>query len=546
MFRILFFFVLVLLAGLGLADIADLPGNVTVTIGGAVYETSLIVAAVALLLLSLALMLLWGILSFILRLPALVGLSNTMRRRSKGFAAISRGIVAVGSGDAHAARRQAGEAQRFLGREPLTLLLTAQAAQLSGDRVRAEAAFSSMLETEETRVLGLRGLFVEARRRGEATARAYAEEAHAIAPTVPWASQSVLEYACADGDWTKAIATVDANAGRNVVPRSEARRQRAILLAAKARDLLVRSPDEALRASLAALKLEPGLVPAAVIAGHRLSERGDYGKASRILESAWRQSGHPEIAETYLDVRKGDSALDRLKRARTLMKLMPDMRETKFTLARAALDAREFGLARENLESLVLERPTVRACLLMAELEEKEANRTGLVREWLSRASRAPRDPAWVADGVVSERWAPVSPVSGRIDAFEWREPPQAIEASLRSRMDVFPIEDDHRTEPADGKVIIPIADGTQARPLVTEAGSPSPEPSPPRPREHSTHESESRASASQAVPTREPVAAEAADSRRSSAARKKPTPIIFPISRAPDDPGPALPKSSD
>ena len=29
----------------------------------------------------------------------------------------------------------------------------------------------------------------------------------------------------------------------------------------------------------------------------------------------------------------------------------------------------------------------------------------------------------WTADGYVSDRWLPVSPVSGRLDAFEWRVP---------------------------------------------------------------------------------------------------------------------------
>jgi HemY protein len=42
-----------------------------------------------------------------------------------------------------------------------------------------------MAEDSETRVLGLRGLFVEARRRGDAVAaRAYATEAARLAPAV--------------------------------------------------------------------------------------------------------------------------------------------------------------------------------------------------------------------------------------------------------------------------------------------------------------------------------------------------------------------------
>jgi HemY protein len=47
----------------------------------------------------------------------------------------------------------------------------------------------------------------------------------------------------------------------------------------------------------------------------------------------------------------------------------------------------------------------------------------GRAREWMARALSARRDPAWTADGFVSERWLPVSPVTGRLDAFEWKDP---------------------------------------------------------------------------------------------------------------------------
>ena len=60
---------------------------------------------------------------------------------------------------------------------------------------------------------------------------------------------------------------------------------------------------------------------------------------------------------------------------------------------------------------------------MMAEIEEKLGGDTGLVRAWMARALRAPRDPAWVADGIVSAEWEPLSPVTGRLDAFEWRVP---------------------------------------------------------------------------------------------------------------------------
>jgi HemY protein len=40
---------------------------------------------------------------------------------------------------------------------------------------------------------------------------------------------------------------------------------------------------------------------------------------------------------------------------------------------------------------------------------------------------RAPRDPVWVADGITADEWEPVSPVTGALDAFEWRVPLSAV-----------------------------------------------------------------------------------------------------------------------
>jgi HemY protein len=100
------------------------------------------------------------------------------------------------------------------------------------------------------------------------------------------------------------------------------------------------------------------------------------------------------------------------------------------TIGRAAFEAHDWDPARAAIAPLIVSdsphgRPTRRACLLMADIEETEGN-LGAVREWLARAARAPRDKAWVADGVISDRWAPVSP-SGTLDAFVWRTPDERL-----------------------------------------------------------------------------------------------------------------------
>ncbi len=510
MIRLFAFLALILAAALGLAWLADRPGEVSIVWQGAMYKMSLMTAIGFLAALIVVLMLGWSVLSAIFRLPGLVTSINRMRRRARGMTAVSRGIIAIGAGDLKRAERQAKDAEKLLGHEPLTLLLKAQAAQLGGDRTGAEAAFRKMLDDPETRVLGLRGLFVEARRRSDvAAARLFAEEAWRVAPAVPWAGEAVLEFQSAQKDWRAALATVEQNASRKLIDKAQARRLRAVLLTAEAEGQLERTPDEAQRIAAEAVKLEPGLVPAAVLYGKRLSAKGDYRSASRVLEAAWRLSPHPDIAEAYLDVRPGDSGSDRMKRARVLQKAQPKERESRFAVARAAMEAQEFAAAREEIEALIVEKPTARACQLMAELELRDGARAGPSREWLARAARAPRDPAWVADGFVSERWLPASPLTGRLDAFVWKEPAQALEANIRATLDADRIIADHDEDPVtvaepaelpapDGAVSpaeptappepAPLSGGPEAQPAAAPAqAAPRPARSAPRPKRPSS-----------------------------------------------------------
>jgi HemY protein len=172
---------------------------------------------------------------------------------------------------------------------------------------------------------------------------------------------------------------------------------------------------------LESVKLAPDLVPAAALAGRRLAESGEPRKARRILEAAWAINPHPDIADSYANLRLGDSARERLARMQKLASKVPGQLEGALAVGRAALDAREFATARAALAPY-LSAPTRRVAALMAEIEETEHGDEGRVREWMTRAMRGSGDPVWTADGVVSDRWLPVSP-NGRLDGFEWKVP---------------------------------------------------------------------------------------------------------------------------
>jgi len=424
MIRVFLFFAVLFVFALGFAWMADLPGVISISWQGYIWEKPPVVVAVMAGLAFVALLFVVWLVLAILRSPRIATRFFQRRRRDKGYDALSHGLIALGTGNAKAARRFGLEADKLLNNEPAARLLLAQTAQLAGRNDEARGRFEAMLANPETKALGLHGLYVEAENEGEpVAARHYAEEAANLSANLEWAGKAVLGYQAVASDWEAAIATLERNYGAKMLDKKTYRRQRAVLLTARAIQLEDNEPDRAFGLAKEAHGLAHGLVPASVLAARLATRRGDFRKASKFLETTWRLSPHPDVADAYAHVRPGDSAVDRVKRIKALTTMRANTSAGAMALARAAIEAREFDEAREQLKKVLRSEPVRGAFLMMAELEETEHGDRGRMRDWLARAVRAPLDPAWVADGVVSRDWAPVSPVTGRIDAFEWTTP---------------------------------------------------------------------------------------------------------------------------
>ena len=426
MLRVLFYFVVVAALGFGFAWLADRPGELDVTFAGNHYNVPLITAVAGIVAIVAAMLILWWLVKSIIQSPYTLRRHFRARKRDRGYQSLSTGLIAAGAGDAEAARRMTKQAGKLLSsdQEPLIKLLEAQTAMLEGRTEDARKGFEAMVDDPETRLLGLRGLYIEAQRVGALdAARHYAAEAASQAPQLEWASSAMMGQLCAEGDWDAALKLVDARKQALAHSKDVVKKERAALLTAKAMAVADVDHAQAKALALEANKLTPDLVPAAVVAARALFSDGDMRKGSKILEAAWKRFPHPDIASTYVYARSGDTAQDRLKRARHLVSLRSNNAEGSLALARAAYEAGDYRLARDNAEQVLRASPRESAYLLLADIEEAETGDQGKVREWLARAVKAPRDPAWTADGYVSEQWSPVSPVTGRLNSFEWKVP---------------------------------------------------------------------------------------------------------------------------
>ena len=518
MIRIILFLFLIGAVALGLAVAADQGGDVALQWGAWRAEPPLLVVVLCLALTVFVLILAWSLAAGLWRIPRGVKEAHHERRRAKGRHAITQGLIAIGTGDHFAARRHADVARRLAHQDPLALLLHAQSAQLNGDRDGAQRAFHTLAEREDTRVLGLRGLFIEAQRRDDPfTAVAMAEEALKAAPASAWASHAVLGFRCSRGDWDGALQILENDLASGLIDPAPYKRQRGVLLTARALDLETTDRDKSRESAMEAVKLAPTLVPAATLSAKFLSESNQTRRAMRVVETAWTAQPHPDLADAYAHIRLGDSAVQRLARVESLAAKSPGHIEGALAVARGAIDASEFQKARDALQPFT-DAPTQRVALLMAELERAEHGDSGGTRAWMLRAVRATHDPVWTADGYVSDRWRPVSPVSGRIDAFQWLTPLAALPSDKSNAIDA---------EIADDPMLAPPQTKLPDAPEASQDNLPASAPA--------TPEMPQLASPPQAAPVVPPVFRPRREIEKIDSARLPP---VIPIIRAPDDPG--------
>jgi HemY protein len=426
MIRALVYLAVLAACAAGAVWLADLPGAVTLQWQDGRIDTSPAVFAFAIALLAGALALLLLLISGVRRAPGHWRRSRQARRRERGYRALTQGMVAVAAGDAEEAHRQSRRADSLLHDPPLTMLLSAQAAQLGGDTAAARRYFTAMLDQPETAFLGLRGLLMQAERDGDRDeARRLIERAYALRPDTPWVLDALIAERTREERWRDALATTERAAKLRALPAPESRERQAALLVAMAEQ--ARDAGDGVEArSLArkANKLAPAFLPASIVRAELLASDGRRRAARRVIDAAWVQTPHPDLARIAASLEDGD-ALARERAVERLVASNPDHRESRIARAEAALAAKLWGIARAALAPLASDNPSAHVCRLMARLEAEEKGDTAAERAWLLRAATAAPDPSWLCEscGAQAAAWTAKCPHCGEFARLTWAAP---------------------------------------------------------------------------------------------------------------------------
>ncbi|PIE10999.1 MAG: heme biosynthesis protein HemY [Rhodobacterales bacterium] len=434
----------------GASWLMTVDGSAVINVAGTEITLSVLQMVVAALIVIFAVWLGIKLLGFLVALFRFLNGDETAisryfgrTREQRGFKALTEGLMALAAGEGKEALAKAKQANKLLEKPELTNLLTAQAAEMAGDRKTAEETYKALLTNDKTRFVGIRGIMKQKLAEGDTdTAMKLAEKAFAIKPGHAETQDTLLKLQADSGDWDGARKTLGAKLKAGHIPRDLHRRRDAVLALSEAKGLTDEGNDIKVReAAIEANRLSPDLIPAAVMAARSYIANGNKKYATRVLTKAWEARPHPDLAAAFAEVEPEETAEARVKRFQTLTRHAPDHAETKMLLAELNIAAEDFPQARRALGDLVETDPTARSLTLMAAIERGEGANDAVVRGWLTKALSAPRGPQWICENcqTVHPEWAPVCDNCGSFDTLAWKRA-KANEIAMPHSTEMLPL----------------------------------------------------------------------------------------------------------
>lgn len=440
LFKIILFVAAIALVTMGAGILMETEGGVRIAIGATEFNMAPLQAVIAGVLLVIVIwlaLIVFGLLVAFIRFvngdETAISRYFDRSRERKGYEALAEGMMALASGEGSTAMTKAARAEKYLRRPELTNLLSAQAAEMTGDKRKAAQVYKRLLKDERTQFVGVRGIMKQKIEEGDTeTAMKLAKKAFALKPRHNETQDLLLGLQAQNNDWKGARETLGAKLKYGALPRDVHKRRDAVLALSEAKGVMKDgNPVEAREAAIEANRLSPDLVPAAVMAARGYIEDGKPKYAARVLVKAWTAQPHPDIAAAFAEIAPEESPSERIKRFRALTKHRDGDPETRMLVAELNIAAEDYPAARKALGDLPDTMPSQRALTLLAAIERGEGATDHDVRALLARAVTAPRGPQWVCESCnhVHAAWLPVCNNCDGFDTLAWKPAPAAEDA---------------------------------------------------------------------------------------------------------------------
>lgn len=423
---------LLLLLGLvGLAAaagwVAEHPGRLTLDWFGWRVETSAAFLALAVAAFTALFWIFLRLTYALLFMPRSLARRRSGLQQERGLQALTDAFVALGEQDHAAAQKYIAEAERRLSNPALPRLLGLQLARQQGDDAALRRQFDALQESPQTLPLALRGLMEESRRDDRMDeALAHADKLLKLRPRHKPTLLLALDLYSFHRRWQEALLLISRAQKRLMLSGAEARHLTAVISLEQAHAMLTeQNRGSAREMAKAAFKKDPALTAAAALLAGLYAEENKPSHAFATLRKAWAAEPHPALAAQAEKLFASLPPEKRLSKMQELVKSHPQRWESLMAVARAALAAQDYALARQSLKAALGQRETVSLCKLMADLEQQEKKDSAQARVWLDKAATAFPDTGWhcSACGHTPTEWHAHCPECRHFDSIRWQPP---------------------------------------------------------------------------------------------------------------------------
>jgi HemY protein len=403
--------------------LAENPGNVTIYWFDYRIDTSFSFLLALALVLTVVLSYAYVLLRRLILAPGNFSERRGLKQHRRGLTEITYSVAALAAADVKSAELHTRRAETLLGRTPLTLLLSAQIARSQGDDARTRLLLDQMLDYKETEYIAARSLS-DAASKQEIFPEALhmAERAHAINPKD---IKNLFGLHLRLGHWQQAHNTIKRAIKKHHITRSEARHFRCLVYVTQGTQLLETEQfDDALKIANLAIKEAPDYLPAVLFAARTYVAVKDEPKATKLIMRSWGYMPHPQLAGLLLSLISKQPKDAQMKQVQKLAACNPDSIESALAVTQAAIHNKLWDLAYQTLQKVIIREESVRACHMMAVIEQGISADPNAGGKWFTRSQVAQADPEWVCSSCshASDRWSVNCPSCNEIDSMEWKK----------------------------------------------------------------------------------------------------------------------------
>lgn len=367
------------------------PGQVRIIWQGWQVDTSTGIFVALILLLAGLLVVLMLLFRGAQKTPGHLMRSYRAQKKQKAYALLGQGFLAIAQGQAQQAGKISKKLDQLLEQPEFTLLLAAQTAQLNGDDAAATAHYKEMLSHHHTALLGLKGLFFQARDKGDhQEALQIAEKAKAAHPNTPWVIREILPLQLALGLYEAALKTLAEAAQLKLLDPADITVKKVHALTSLA--AIAKTDGDFDRLSDLAEKAyqaQPANAQAAILYADGLAHQNKTRKAFKILEKTYALLPNEAVAIAWLNLHKPPpNPVDALRFLQNFTVAQAEHPVSLLLCGKAALTAKIWGEARRCFQRLLdgQAAPEKQVYLLMSRLENEEHHDYEKAQYWLKMA----------------------------------------------------------------------------------------------------------------------------------------------------------------